>query len=41
MTVKTLPDGTPVLREKNECTMLHEDIIGDAFWAQNPQLLSP
>ena len=36
---KSLQDGTPVLRERNECTVLHDDIIGDKFWAQNAQLL--
>lgn len=41
MAAKSLQDGTPVLRERNECTVLHDDIIGDKFWAQNAQLLRP
>jgi len=37
--VKTAPDGTQVLRARSECAVLHEDVIGDAFWAQHPDLL--
>jgi hypothetical protein len=40
MPVKSLQDGTQVLRERNECIVLHEDIIGDKFWVQNAHLLS-
>ena len=37
---KTLPDGTDVLRWRSECTVLHEDIIGDGFWRQHPGILA-
>lgn len=36
---KTLPDGTPVERERLAPDVLHVDIIGDEFWVQNPELL--
>jgi hypothetical protein len=36
---KTLPDGTPVERERPGVAVLHTDIISDAFWEQHPDIL--
>ncbi len=38
--VKTRPDGTPVMRLRTEVLVEHEDIIGDAFWTEHPELLA-
>ncbi len=38
--VKTLPDGTDVCRDRTRVVVLHEDIIGDAFWTQHAHLLA-
>jgi tRNA(His) guanylyltransferase len=38
--VKTLPDGTPVMRMRTEVLVEHKDIIGDAFWTEHPELLA-
>jgi hypothetical protein len=37
--VKTLPDGTPVERERPGVAVLHTDIIKDAFWEEHPDIL--
>ena len=34
-------DGSTVQRERRAPTVLHEDIIGDAFWRDHPELLQP
>ena len=37
---KVLPDGTAVRRQGREPVVLHEDLIGDAFWTENPAVLA-
>lgn len=37
--VKQRGDGSDVVRAWREPTVLHEDLIGDAFWRARPQLL--
>ena len=39
--VKELPDGTPVVRPRTRVVILHDDLIGDAFWSAHPELLAP
>lgn len=39
-TVKYQADGTPVNRQVVVPVMLHEDIIADKFWGENPQVLA-
>lgn len=34
------PDGRSVTRERSEPTVLHVDIIGNAFWDERPELLA-
>lgn len=36
---RTTADGRTVERERLEATVLHCDIIKDAFWAEHPELL--
>lgn len=37
--VKQREDGSDVVRARREPTVLHEDLIGDAFWRARPELL--
>ncbi|KAI8469703.1 MAG: histidine tRNA 5'-guanylyltransferase [Monoraphidium minutum] len=37
--VKHRDDGTPVERERPGVAVLHDDIIGDAFWREHPDIL--
>jgi tRNA(His) guanylyltransferase len=37
--VKELADGSPVMRLHREPLVVHEDIIGDVFWEQHPEIL--
>jgi hypothetical protein len=38
--VKHKEDGTPVERVRPQLVVLHCDIIGQAFWDDNPQVLA-
>lgn len=38
---KTAPDGvSPVVRQRSTVLVEHVDLIGDAFWAEHPELLA-
>lgn len=39
--VKHKPDGTPVVRQRSSIVVVHEDIIGDRFYQDNPSILAP
>jgi len=38
--VKKMTDGRPVMRERPSIPILHEDIIKDGFWIDNPHILN-
>lgn len=38
--VKLRADGYPVMRARREPLVVHEDIIGDAFWERHPEILA-